>query len=55
MSIRGIFEDTYTVIDVTNADPSGNNTKVLEEIEVSRAMFETFEGAVVCVTSYSQF
>lgn len=42
ISIRGIQEETYAVVDVTNREP-----KLLEEIEVSRAMFEAFEGAVV--------
>lgn len=44
VSIRGIQEDMYTIVDVTNtAQP-----KILEEIEVSRLMFDAFEGAVVC-------
>ena len=47
MSIRGIQEDTYTVIDYTAVMQSDGAPKMLEEIEVSRAMFEAFEGAVV--------
>ena len=45
MSIRGIQEDLYTIVDATNAA----QPKILEEIEVSRVMFEAFEGAVVCL------
>lgn len=48
VSIRGIQEETYTVVDITNVK-SGGDVKLLEEIEVARAMFEAFEGAVVCV------
>ena len=47
MSIRGIQEDLYTIVDATNAA----QPKILEEIEVSRVMFEAFEGAVVCLVS----
>ncbi|EJD05721.1 DEAD/H helicase [Fomitiporia mediterranea MF3/22] len=45
VSIRGIQEDIYTVIDTTDVS-QGGSAKLLEEIEVSRAMFEAFEGAV---------
>lgn len=45
--IRGIREETYTVVDITQA----GHPKLLEEIEVSRALFETYEGAVVSVLS----
>ena len=45
VSIRGIQEETYCVIDVTRMD----RPKLLEEIEFHRALFETYEGAVVCV------
>jgi DEAD/DEAH box helicase domain-containing protein len=39
VNIRGISEDMYTVVDVTN----GKNL-ILEEIETSRASFEIYEG-----------
>ncbi|KLO10412.1 DEAD/H helicase [Schizopora paradoxa] len=42
VSIRGIQEETYCVIDVTRMD----RPKLLEEIEFHRALFETYEGAV---------
>ena len=32
---------------MTDVGKEGGSAKVLEEIEVSRAMFEAFEGAVV--------
>ncbi|KAJ7197217.1 hypothetical protein GGX14DRAFT_668627 [Mycena pura] len=41
ISIRGIQEDVYTVIDTTQVYPH-----LLEEVEVSRAMFEIYEGGV---------
>ncbi|KAF7311613.1 DEAD H helicase [Mycena kentingensis (nom. inval.)] len=41
ISIRGIQEEVYTVIDMTNGHP-----RLLEEIEVSRAQFEVYEGGV---------
>ncbi|THH10272.1 hypothetical protein EW145_g1433 [Phellinidium pouzarii] len=46
ISIRGIQEETYSVVDISNLGHSEGSAKVLEEIEVSRAMFEAFEGAV---------
>lgn len=46
VSIRGIQEEMYCVIDVTKLD----RPKLLEEIEFHRALFETYEGAVVSHT-----
>ncbi|KAF7359385.1 P-loop containing nucleoside triphosphate hydrolase protein [Mycena sanguinolenta] len=40
--IRGIQEDVYTVVDVTRL----NQPQLLEELELSRAIFETYEGGV---------
>ncbi|KAJ7349276.1 DEAD/H helicase [Mycena albidolilacea] len=40
--IRGIQEDVYTVVDVTRL----NQPHLLEELELSRAIFETYEGGV---------
>ncbi|EJD53252.1 DEAD/H helicase [Auricularia subglabra TFB-10046 SS5] len=45
VSIRGIEEDRYAVVDVSNLS-RGGVAKILEEIEYSRALFETYEGAV---------
>ncbi|CEL61922.1 hypothetical protein RSOLAG1IB_04672 [Rhizoctonia solani AG-1 IB] len=44
ISIRGIEEDKYVVIDTTLH--SEGQAKILEEIEVSRAIFELYEGGV---------
>jgi DEAD/DEAH box helicase domain-containing protein len=45
VSIRGVKELKYTVIDVTRVS-RGGAAEVLEEIEDSRVLFEAFEGAV---------
>ncbi|KAJ7590973.1 DEAD/H helicase [Mycena floridula] len=42
ISIRGVQEDKYVLVDVTKAGAS----TILEEIEYSRALFEIYEGAV---------
>ena len=48
ISIRGSNDDEkYTAIDVTRRGNDGNRVKVLEEIDLSRALFEIYEGAVV--------
>lgn len=39
VSIRGAEEERYTVIDITEVD-TGKDPRVLEEIELSRAIFE---------------
>jgi DEAD/DEAH box helicase domain-containing protein len=44
--IGGIQEDKYAVVDVTRVD-IGRAPSILEEVEVSRAMFEVYEGGVV--------
>ncbi|KAJ3993850.1 DEAD/H helicase [Lentinula boryana] len=43
ISIRGIQEDKYVLVDVTKSDTSA---KILEEIEISRAVFEVYEGGI---------
>ncbi|KZS99153.1 P-loop containing nucleoside triphosphate hydrolase protein [Sistotremastrum niveocremeum HHB9708] len=48
VSIRGVEEERYTVIDVTNSQTGGAaGSKILEEIEFSRALFETYEGGFI--------
>lgn len=42
------------MVDVTGINRPGGSAKLLEEIEVSRAMFEAFEGAVVCINYKDQ-
>ncbi|KAG6849336.1 hypothetical protein H0H93_009302 [Arthromyces matolae] len=47
ISIRGAQEDKYAVINVTKTEESGQPGSILEEVEVSRSMFELYEGGVV--------
>ena len=37
--IRGLEEETYAVVDVTKLN-KGGLSKILEEVEISRALFE---------------
>jgi DEAD/DEAH box helicase domain-containing protein len=46
VSLRGAEEDKYCAIDITNLI-RGEHAIILEEIEISRAVFELYEGAVV--------
>ncbi|KAJ7093176.1 P-loop containing nucleoside triphosphate hydrolase protein [Mycena epipterygia] len=46
ISIRGIQEDVYTVVDVTRLSQPGGSPRLLEELEISRAMFEIYDGGV---------
>jgi DEAD/DEAH box helicase domain-containing protein len=48
VAIRGVEEERYTLIDTTKFDVGGA-ARILEEIEVSRALFEIYEGGVVRV------
>lgn len=44
MAIRGAAEEEkYAVIDISK----GRASKILEEVEMKRALFEVYEGAVV--------
>ncbi|KAJ4480369.1 P-loop containing nucleoside triphosphate hydrolase protein [Lentinula edodes] len=43
ISIRGVQEDKYVLVDVTKSVACA---KILEEIEISRAIFEVYEGGV---------
>ena len=36
------------IVDVTRVGKPGGTAHILEEIELSRALFEIYEGAVVC-------
>ena len=47
IALRGAQEEKYTVIDVTR---SGARLKIVEEVEVSRALFEIYEGGVVSIS-----
>ncbi|KAI0703572.1 P-loop containing nucleoside triphosphate hydrolase protein [Cytidiella melzeri] len=46
ISLRGNAEDEYTVVDVSNIGKPGGVAKILEQMEMSRALFELYEGAV---------
>ncbi|CDO70744.1 hypothetical protein BN946_scf184798.g59 [Trametes cinnabarina] len=52
VSIRGAEEEKYCVVDVTRVGKPGGTATILEEIEVSRALFEIYEGAVVQEVSH---
>jgi DEAD/DEAH box helicase domain-containing protein len=47
ISLRGDQEEKYTLLHIGRFDKLDGAPKVLEEIEVSRALFEAYEGAVV--------
>ncbi|KAI6043047.1 P-loop containing nucleoside triphosphate hydrolase protein [Pisolithus marmoratus] len=46
VAIRGAEEVKYIVVDITKAQEGGQGTKILEELELSRALFEVYEGGV---------
>ncbi|KAG6909832.1 hypothetical protein DXG01_015105 [Tephrocybe rancida] len=51
ISIRGAQEEKYAVVDVTKTG-GGRGGSILEEVEISRAMFEVYEGGVVKEVSH---
>jgi DEAD/DEAH box helicase domain-containing protein len=46
VNLRGVEEEKYVLIDIT-AFERGGTAKLVEEIEISRALFEVYEGGVV--------
>ena len=46
MNLRGAEEEKYVLIDITEFE-RGGTAKLVEEIEISRALFEVYEGGVV--------
>jgi ATP-dependent helicase YprA (DUF1998 family) len=46
VAIRGVEEERYTLIDKFDR---GGAARIIEEVEISRALFEVYEGAVVCI------
>ncbi|OBZ75158.1 putative ATP-dependent helicase HRQ1 [Grifola frondosa] len=46
ISIRGAEEEKYSVVDISRVGKPGGVARILEEIELSRALFEIYEGAV---------
>ena len=49
MNLRGVEEEKYVLIDITEFE-RGGNAKLVEEIEISRALFEVYEGGVVRIS-----
>jgi DEAD/DEAH box helicase domain-containing protein len=47
VNLRGVEEEKYVLIDITEFE-RGGTAKLVEEIEISRALFEVYEGGVVC-------
>jgi hypothetical protein len=45
--LGGLQEEKYAVVNMTGIDV-GRTPSILEEVEVSRAIFEVYEGGVVC-------
>jgi len=48
VNLRGVEEEKYVLVDITEFEPGGT-AKLVEEIEISRALFEVYEGGVVRV------
>ena len=46
VSLRGAEEEKYVLIDITEFE-RGGTAKLVEEVEISRALFEVYEGGVV--------
>ncbi|KAF8636516.1 hypothetical protein AX17_003329 [Amanita inopinata Kibby_2008] len=46
ISIRGVQEEKYVIIEVTSEQGSQGILRILEEVEESRALFEVYEGGV---------
>lgn len=55
ISLRGGEEEKYSVIDMTRLGKPGGHPQILEEVEVSRALFELYEGGVVGVCALLVF
>ena len=49
ISLRGSADEEYSVIDVSKVGKPGGVARILEQMELSRALFELYEGAVVCM------
>jgi ATP-dependent helicase YprA (DUF1998 family) len=45
IALRGAQEEKYIVVDVTKQ--LGGSANIIEEVEISRALFELYEGGVV--------
>lgn len=48
LDIGGAHEETYVVVEIRGSQPP-EAAYILEEVEYSRALFELYEGGVVCI------
>ncbi|KAH9951273.1 DEAD/H helicase [Amylocystis lapponica] len=46
VTLRGAEEEKYSVVDVSNLGKPGGTARIIEEVEVSRALFEIYEGGI---------
>ena len=46
MTIRGSEEEKYVVVHIAKPGQPVASAKILEEVEISRALFELYDGAV---------
>ncbi|CAL1704265.1 unnamed protein product [Somion occarium] len=46
ISLRGVEEEKYLAVDISRVGKPGGQPKILEEVELSRSLFELYEGAV---------
>jgi len=51
VNLRGVEEEKYVLIDITEFE-RGGTAKLVEEIEISRALFEVYEGGVVRIMCF---
>lgn len=49
VNLRGVEEEKYVLVDITEFE-RGGTAKLVEEVEISRALFEVYEGGVVRAT-----
>ncbi|KAH8108129.1 P-loop containing nucleoside triphosphate hydrolase protein [Cristinia sonorae] len=45
VTLRGVEEEKYCVVDISKVN-SGGNPRLVEEVEVSRALYEIYEGGI---------
>ena len=53
MNLRGVEEEKYVLIDTTEFE-RGGTAKLVEEVEISRALFEVYEGGVVRAAQFQK-
>ena len=47
ITLRGAEEERYCVIDISRVGKPDGSPRILEEVEISRALFEIYEGGIV--------